>query len=267
MLQCLYMNPIQSILTQFSFTEQESEVYIACLTLGPAKLTDIALKIDKNRTAVYFHVKNLVKKGFLKEGKKGRVLRFTPVAPSDISEKFERLTNDFKSYVPQLEALNRIDTDTPIITVQESRIGYRKIYEELASLPPKSMFRALEGKKAIESELQLLTQDEFYAFFSRVAARDIETKGLFTREALLVPNRMLTKKNYAEIKKRIWHIRSTTEENLPFQDLIFIYENKVALMFPESSLVVTIKHRGIADAMTVLFDALYLFANPEKTPW
>jgi predicted transcriptional regulator len=261
------MNPIQSILTQFSFTEQESDVYIACLTLGPAKLTDIALKLDKNRTAVYFHVKNLVKKGFLKEGKKGRVMKFTAIAPADVSEKFERLTEDFKNYVPQLEALNRIDTDTPIITVQESRIGYRKVYEELASLPPKSMFRVLEGKKAIESEMKLLTQEEFYTFFTRVTQRQIETKGLFTREALLVPNRLLTKDTYAEIKKRIWHMRTTTEENLPFQDLIFIYENKVALMFPESSLVVTIKHRGIADAMTVLFDTLYLFADPEKTPW
>ncbi len=262
-----YMQSIQSILTQFSFTEQEAEVYIACLTLGPAKLTDIAKKVGKNRTAVYFHARNLVQKGFLKETKRGRLLRFTPVAPSAVSAQFERLTDDFKRHVPQLEALNKIDTDTPIITVLESRTGYKKIYEDITSLPEKSMFRVLEGRHALQGELSLLTQEEWFDFFKKTVDKKIETKALFTKEMLRLPGAAFPKKTVDMFKQRIWHIRSTSESNLPFQDLIFIYGNSTSFLFPQSSLVVTIKHRGITDALTVMFDTLYLFADPEKTPW
>jgi len=56
------MIPIKDILTHFSVTVDETDVYLALLALGTANVTEIAKKIKKNRTATYFHVRKLVEK-------------------------------------------------------------------------------------------------------------------------------------------------------------------------------------------------------------
>lgn len=260
------MNPIINLLTNFSFAPQEAEVYVAALSLGTARLTQLAKKVGKNRTAVYFHARNLVQKGILKETKKGKILYFTPIAPVELADQFDRHTTDFKSQLPQLEALGRIETDIPLIEVTESHAGFYKVYDEIASLPVGGMFRILEGRHALEGELKLLTPDEWHMFFKRMVERKIETKGLFTKEGLNLPQKILSTQNIELLHRRIWHLRMTPEERLPFQDMLMIYGNKCSFLFPDSSLVVTIKHRGISAALTIIFDALYLTAEPGKLP-
>lgn len=261
------MSSILDLLTRFSFAPQEAEVYLASLSLGTAKLTALSRKVGKNRTAVYFHARNLVAKGVLKKTKKGRLLFFSPIPPRELAEQFDALTTNFKSEVPQLEALSKIEKDLPTIEVSESRAGYFKVYDEIASLPVGSLFRAMEGRRSLESELKLLSQEEWGTFFKRIVERKIETKGLFTKEGLSLPGQILSRQNTEILRKRIWHLRTTTEERLPFMDMLLLYGHKAAFVFPDTSLVVTLKHAGIARSLTCMFDALFLFAEPERAPW
>lgn len=261
------MASTNDILTHFSFSQQESEIYLAVLSLGSAKVTEIARKVGKNRTAVYFHIENLVKRGVLKQLKTGRVLKFSPVPPKELAERFDFWTTEFKSQLPQLEALHHIEQEKPGIEISESRTGYLKIYEEISSLPEGAMFRVLEGKQALESELQQLSESEWQIFFKRIISRKIQTKGLWTEESLTIPRKKLSAQNTTELQKRIWHVRSMPQAQLPFNDLIIIYGNTVAIIFPKTSLVVTIKHSGITQALTTVFDTLFIFAQPVKNAW
>ncbi|MFA6100094.1 MAG: helix-turn-helix domain-containing protein [Patescibacteria group bacterium] len=260
-------NP-NDLLTRFNLSEQESELYLAALSLGSASVTDLGKKINKNRTAVYFHLKHLLEKGFIKETRQGKVARFVATPPEEIAEKFDRWTTDFKSLVPMLQSLKKADVETPIIEVIDSKHGYYNVYDEISSLPIGSTFRVLEGKTALIGEFNLLTQDQWNSFFKRIVERKIETKGLFTQSLVnLKPVNKFNKKNSELINQRIWHMAVIPDSIIPFQNMLFIYGDKIAYMFPDTSLVATIKHHSIAESMTLMFDGLYQLGKAMPQGW
>lgn len=261
------MDKLYETLKYFSFSPQESEIYQAVLRLGSPSVSELSRKIQKNRTAVYFHIKNLIERKILKETRKGKVLRFIATSPSELSEQFQRAVTDFKSVVPQLEALQTIEQETPLIEITESRKGYFNVYDEISSLPRGSTFRVLEGKDALIKEFKLLNPTEWNMFFNRVIERNIETRGIFTKESLLIPQEALTKENFDLIGSRVWHLRTLSEHILPFQQLLFIYGDKIAFLFPHTALVMTIKHKNIAESLSAIFDGLFTFAKPIPKSW
>ena len=254
-------------LSHFNLSAQEVDVYLALLSLGKTRISSLAKKINKNRAGVYFHVKNLLEKGIIKETRAGKTLQYVAVPPKDLGEKFEHWMSDYKSLVPWLESLKKVDTETPVIEVYDSKQGYFRVYEEISFGPVGSMFRVLEGKEALDEEFSLLSQEQWNVFFTRVAERKIETKALFTLESAVVPEKKLTKKNQLAIANRIWHLRLVPEALLPFQQLLFVYGDKIAFMFPRISLVVAIKHRAISEALAVMFDGLYQLGKPVAHGW
>ncbi len=256
------MNSPLDILRHFSFTQDQAEVYLAILSLEKPGVTDIARKIGKNRTAVYFHIKHLLEKNVIKEARKGRRLRFIAVSAAELAEMFEQSLTDFKSFIPQLESLQRIEQEHPIIEVLESKKGYYKIYDEISSMSKGSTFRIIEGKKALRNELALLTEYEWKTFFERAQKRDIETKGIFTEESLHMPRQLLSKELFHCAMQRIWHMRTLPESLLPFDQLLLIYRDKTAFLFPDIKLTVTIQQKEIASLLRAVFDSLYHFATP-----
>ncbi|MDP2630050.1 MAG: helix-turn-helix domain-containing protein [Candidatus Uhrbacteria bacterium] len=249
-------NP-KELLTHFSVTDDEAEIYLALLRLGIATATEVSDKTRKNRTAIHFHLKKLVDKNLVRMTKRGRTFIFSAVAPSELATRFDRATTDFKSMVPQLEALQKIEGEAPRVQVTESRAGYFKIYDEISSLPEGDTFHAIEGVDALRNELTLLTNEEMKNFYSRIISRDIETKLIITEEATHIPSKMVTSENYELLKKRRLHVRTYPESALAFQGLSLMYGDTIAHLFPQTNLVVTIKHQGIADSFKAMFDTLF----------
>ncbi len=255
------------ILQHFSFTEQETELYLAILALGRPSVTDLAKKVGKNRAAVYFHLKHLLEKGAVKEAREGRRFRFVAVPPADLAATFDRWTTEFKSLVPSLEALHRAEQEVPLIEVTDSKRGYLKVYDEVSSLPVGSTFRAMEGVAAIKGELGLLTDEEWGTFFSRIIERKIVTHLLLTDEAMAEPSQSLSPENMMLVRQRTWDLRHLPESLLPVNALTILYGNKVAFMLPDAKLVVTIAHKSIVAALTATFDALFSFAPKREPAW
>jgi hypothetical protein len=46
-----------------------------------------------------------------------------------------------------------------------------------------------------------------------------------------------------------------------------IYGHKVAFLFPEDSLVVTLEHAGVVKALTIMFETLFLLGSPVREGW
>jgi sugar-specific transcriptional regulator TrmB len=261
------MPRIDEILKVFALTDVESKIYLSALGMENPAVAQIAKKVGLNRTAAYHHINHLLEKGFLKQTRKGSVVQLIAVPPAELAERFDRITTDFKSLVPQLESLQKISRETPIIEIKESRLGYAEVYEELSSLPEGATFRVLEGSKAMKKELHLLTEKELSKFYKRVSERRIVTRAIFTLEAMDFVYSELSATNLGNIRKRIWELRTLSESQLPFGQLMFVYGEKTAFMFPESSLVMTIKHKDIADAMAAMHEGLFNFAKPINRPW
>ena len=261
------MQSIHLILSNFGLSEIESQIYIASLALGKTSVSQIARKIEHPRTATYFHIRNLRENGLLKETKKGKLLSYTALPPQELITRLDRQVTDLKSFLPQLEDLSHIDKETPIIEVMESRKGYFKIYDEVSCLPVGSMFRVMEGQAALEGELNLLTQEEYTIFFTRILERKIETKGIFTDESLTLPKQKLNDENYKLVSQRVWHLRTLPESSFNLSQLAFIYGHKIAFMFPEQRLTVTVEHREIAKIFIAMFDTIFMTGRPKLTAW
>ncbi|MFH1089263.1 MAG: helix-turn-helix domain-containing protein [Candidatus Uhrbacteria bacterium] len=247
----------KELLTHFSVTDDEAEIYLTLLKLGAATATEISDKAKKNRTATHFHLKKLVDKNLVQLTKQGRTFMFNATAPSELATRFDRATTDFKSLVPQLEALQKIEGEAPRVQVTESRAGYSKVYDEISSLPEGDIFLAIEGAEALRNELTLLTNEETKNFYTKIINRGIQTKLILTKEAAQIPSKMITSENYNLLKKRRLDVRTHPEAVLPFQGLSLMYGDTVAYLFPQTNLVVTIKHQEIADSFKVMFGALF----------
>ncbi len=252
------------LLGQFGFSDQEAEVYLVVLALGSASVTEVAKKIGKARNAIYFHIRNLREDGLISETRSGRRQRYVALPPAQLVERFARLTTEFQSLVPQIAVSGSGEQEAPIIEMAESRKAYLNIYKELSLLPAGSLFRVLEGKTALQHELGLLTQNEWESFFTRLIQRNIKTRSLFTAECKGAPARTLSKENVGLLAQRKWEVKFVPEKVLAAQQLMFLYGDKVAFLFPDASLVITIRHPGIAKVLIASFDALYHFAGKES---
>lgn len=253
----IYMASAKDMLTKFSVSDEEAEIYLALLKLGSSTATEIADKAKKQRTATHFHLKKLVDKDLVQLTKRGRTFVFGAVAPSELAARFDRATTDFKSLVPQLEALQKIEIDAPRVQVTESRAGYFKVYDEISSLPENGEFLVIEGTEALKNELTLLTETETTNFFAKIISRNIQTKLIITEEAVQIPQKMVSDENFKLLKQRRLNVRTYAEAAMPFQGLSLMYGDTVAYLFPQTNLVVTIKHQGIADSFKATFNTLF----------
>ncbi len=261
------MTSPKELLTHFNLSEQEAEIYLASLTLGKASVNDIAKKIGKSRTAIYFHVDHLLQKGFLKEARHGKLTRLIATPPTEVVSTLDQRMTELKSLIPFLQSLHKADIETPIIEVTESKRGFCKIYDEVAALPVGSVFRVLEGAESLNNELSLLSQRQWFEFFTRIVERKIHTKALFTESGLALPQTKLAKKNIELLRKRVWMLRSIPDRILPLQKMIMFYGNKMAVLFPDTQLVITIQHEGLINQFIPMFDALFEQGKPIEQPW
>lgn len=261
------MKSLESLLLQFGFTSGESELYLALLELGPTSAPLLAKKLEKNRASIYFHVKGLLQKKILFETRQGKKTFYAAIPASELIEKVSQRTNELKTYLPYLETLQTVRTEKPLIHVTESKQGYLQIYEEISSLPEGSFFCVLEGKRALKNELGLVDTRAWNQFFKKIINRGILTKALFTDTSLRQPQTFFTGEDLRLLRTRLWQVRTLAEETLPFDDLILLYGDTVAFLFPESAFVTIIRHRRIKKSLQILFDTLFLNAHPVKEPW
>lgn len=249
------------LLTHFSVTVDEAELYLALLKLGTATATEIASKAKKQRTVTHFHLKKLVEKDLVHRSKRGRTFVFGAVSPAELAARFDRMTTDFKSIVPKLESLKMADLEAPRVQVTESKAGYFAVYDEISSLPVDSVFYAIEGATAFRNELSLLPPELAKAFYSKIVERRITVKLILTEEATRIPQELMTSENIALFGKRQIDARMHSEGILPFQGLTLMYGNTVAHVIPGKDIVITIKHQDIADSFKATFDALFAFGK------
>jgi sugar-specific transcriptional regulator TrmB len=259
------LNP-RELLAHYNLSGHETDIYLALLSLGKTGAAQIAKKAGMNRTAVYFHVNHLVEKKFVHQVRSGKLMKYVAVSPRDLAETFDRWTTDFKSLIPWMESLKKVETETPRIEVSDSKRGYYQLYDEISSLPTGSMIRVLEGREAVLGEFSALSQEQWQTFFKRLIERKIETKALFTNELTHVVPTKISKKTQDLLRERIWHLRLVPEQLLPFQKLLMIYGKKASFIFPTTSLVVTIDHREMVDALICMFDGLYQLGKASKHP-
>jgi sugar-specific transcriptional regulator TrmB len=261
------MKDPKQILKNFSFNEKEIEIYMANLALGKANVARIAKKVGINRTAAYFHIKNLEKRGVLRPIKREGVVHYFAIPPEDLYENLNDWMNSLKGIMPFLDSLKKTEDEAPQISVVEAETGFMEIYENISNLPENSIFRIIEGSSGARSELQYVPEEKLDEFFKNIVKNNIKTRAIFSEGVLSQPKKSLDRNSMEIFRDRKWEISVLPEKSLPIKNVILIYQDKISFLLPSKTMVVTIKHKSITETFTEIFETLFVFGKKQDNPW
>lgn len=143
---------IANELKKMGLSEKEASIYLACLRLGPASITEIAKISGLKRPTVYLIIDNLLEKDLVHRSVKGKRIYYLATKPENLISLLEGKISLIKNILPNLEALYPSPIKQPQIRFYQGKNGLKNIYEEI--------FSSSSNIKAIVS------LDKFFQVFS-----------------------------------------------------------------------------------------------------
>ncbi|MBI2426716.1 MAG: hypothetical protein HYV34_02620 [Candidatus Kerfeldbacteria bacterium] len=248
-------------LTKYGLTETEATVYVAALTVGPASAQEIAEKAEMHRVTTYGIIKDLLKKGFMREERIGKRRKFSAYPPMKlwdiVSQQQERLKKqmaELELLVPKLKSLTKEEKGT-------TKVLYYEGYEGLTSYSTDVLH--------CKGEMLEWTRIENYA---SVFDRYLDEVYFPLKKKLQVPTRFLfidTPDAHAYIKKRYiddpdaapMKARFVPREQFDCEGFIVIYDDKYSVNIPRELRAVVIQDPIIADTQRKMFEFAWMHAK------
>jgi sugar-specific transcriptional regulator TrmB len=238
---------IENILKNIGLTEKESAVYLACLKLGSAKVSDISEIAKVNRVTAYDVLEKLMEKGFVTLVLKNNKQFFLASSPEIIADLYETKLEKFKSHIPILNSLSTIKSPLKI-SYYEGVDEIKKIY-----------FDSLDSKTEI---LNIINEDAIQPIWSNYEEEYVIEriqKKIYLRGIAI--NTEKGKKLQEKDLKLYREIRLIDQSKFNFSNDIMIYDNKVAILSWPSLGGVIINNQEIAMTHRALFEMAWEFSG------
>lgn len=118
-------------LENIGFSEKQSQVYLATLSIGEATVTDIATATKLKRTTAFNIMHELGDKGYLSiQTKKGKQYA-SAVSPSILLEKSQNAYTHLKNIYPQLLSISNTSPNKPQTQFFEGIQGIKHCYNQV----------------------------------------------------------------------------------------------------------------------------------------
>ena len=164
-------------LKDLGLSENESKVYFASLSLGPATVLKIARVAEIKRTTVYSVIEALQQKGLMNVEVRGLKKLFFAAAPEKLESILEARKDRFKSLLPEFAALYNFRGAEGFIKYYEGLESVKSVYESLiADIKPHENYLIIADQKKWIS----LDKDYFQNFTERRAKLPIKIRMLQT---------------------------------------------------------------------------------------
>ncbi|PIU02035.1 hypothetical protein COT68_00030 [bacterium (Candidatus Torokbacteria) CG09_land_8_20_14_0_10_42_11] len=237
---------LQTALSDLGFSDKETRVYLALLSLGRGTVSAIARAAGINRTTGYNILDVLVSKGLArisgKEPKEEYVAESPSVIPALLKQKIANYKTQLEkamTLVPRLKTIHNL-ADRPKVKFYEGKEGLTQVYEDtltsheeiLAYATLDDMYQALPGY--------------FPDYFKRRAKKKIPIKAIIPATSAAAER----------IKRDQEEMRTSAlipEDKFRFSPEINIYDNKVMIASWQEKLGIIIESAEIADAMKKIF--------------
>ena len=122
---------INNQLIKLGFSEKEADVYLACLQLGEALITDIADAAKIKRPTTYNIIEALIKKGAIQKNETSTRTYYLAQPPNQLLKTFERTKNEFEKSIPELNAIYNLQKGAPQIKYYEGVRAIKEVYAKL----------------------------------------------------------------------------------------------------------------------------------------
>lgn len=245
---------LQTTLAELDFSEKETKIYLALLTLGKGSVSKIARTAGIQRTTAYNILDILVAKGVAqisgKEPKAEYVAASPDVIATLLKQKIEHYRTQLKkseNIIPRLKSVHRVSA-RPKVKFYEGKAGLVEVYED--TLTAHEPIRAY----ATVDDMHRALPKYFPKYYLRRAKKGIAIRGIIPRTPLA--------------EERITHNKAEKRETalIPpdqyyFSPEINIYDNKIMIASWREQLGIIIESDEIADAMKKIYELAWAEAK------
>ena len=119
------------ILRGLGLTDNEAEVYLTSLSLGPTTILKISKASEIRRTTVYSIVESLKKKGLIHVEPAGLKQLYVAESPDRLDNIVEEKKRSLEQLLPQFKALYNLKGKESVIQYYEGLASIKNIYETI----------------------------------------------------------------------------------------------------------------------------------------
>lgn len=235
---------LKKLLDSVGLDQKNQMVYLALLKLGDAPASMIAKKSGLPRTTAYHQLENLVRLGLASKYKQKNITRFAAESTNKLKSVLENKLALFEKYLPELQ---KISSSERLINLRlfEGAEGVQQIIEEELECKEKIV-------RSIGTHKDLRRASSGKITFT---ARRVDKK-IFSK--CLRPKNDEFKKGWLESQREELREVRLLPENISVPGMIFIYDNKVAIITPEEEgLGFIIASKTFSESLKNIFDALW----------
>lgn len=125
------LDNLTAVLTDLGLSENESRVYLACLSTGPAPILDIAQAAEMKRTTVYSVVEYLKDKGLMRIELKDNHKLFTAEHPDKLKTMIRLKEDVLEQSMPDMLELYDLKKNEGFIKYYEGLEAIKNVYNGL----------------------------------------------------------------------------------------------------------------------------------------
>ncbi len=245
---------LKKTLEYIGFSEKETEVYLALLSLGKGTVTQISRKAGINRPTGYHVLASLEIKELVRVSGKEPKQEYVAESPDQIekllNKKIENdqiFINEARKIIPELKSMHNV-SDRPKISFYEGKEGLEKVYEDtLSSTEPIRAYASVENMHAG-------LPGYFPNYYKRRAGAGIAIRAI-------VPDSITGQERKSFDAKEMRETSLVPADKFSFSPEINIYDNKVMIASWREKLGIIIESAEIADAMKKIYELAWAEAK------
>lgn len=235
-------------LTQIGLEENEAQVYLAALSLGPTTVLKISKVAEIKRTSVYEIITTLIQKGLMKKEVRGFKTLYVAGDPNYLESALDAKRELFSRVLPELEGLYALKGTESVLKYYEGLQAIENIYDELLDdLKPHDFYYAISNI----DEWQATDEEYFLKYHvERRAGLNVETKLLFT-DCAVAQSRLKTQKNFNE------EIKVLPKDTDIHVDLVVTPYKLVMFQMKQPLIALMIENRSMVHMHKNLFEIMW----------
>lgn len=251
----------KELLIELGLSQNEAIIYEYLLANGESLAGNIIKKTPLKRGVVYNALTDLVKKGLIKQSKKGKILSFSPNHPDKLREYMENREREVKkaeitleSQMPMLLSSFNLVSGQPGVRIYEGKDGLAKtLNDSLSSRTEVLTYADIEGMEKYMGR----ANDKYLARRKelKIYKRGILADTPYARDYM---------RNYDE---EVTKIKFIDGKKYPMYLEMEIYDNKVSFMtFSDKKLIgVIIENEEIYKTQKSIFEIIW--DNTPEIDW
>lgn len=232
------------LLISFGLKEQEAKVYLACLKLGEAGVTEISRQSGIQRTFTYDILEELKKKGLVSVFDSSGKAKFRAISIESFQFLMEEKFDRFRAFLPELKGLEK-GINRPNVRFFDSISGIKAVLLDTLTQPEGSEILCFSNAQGLYTKEKKLEQ----WYVAERVKRNIHMR-------FIAPNNPETMEYIRQDKKHKRQTRAVPAEYFPFLAEIDIYGNKVAIISldQQEPIGIIIESEAIAKTQRMIFE-------------